>query len=171
MRLLSLVAGLTAVVVVTGCSSDSAATGNTTTPTCTAKITGAVTATFSCSVSDVYTTAGSTSILTISGGGSGVTMSFGLSIPGAPQETTLTNTSSNAGGSITVTSGTASWLASNAGAPQGTFNLSIATLTVQSTTTTGANYLMGGTLVASLTPSGGTTATGNVAVQIDFAPN
>jgi hypothetical protein len=169
-RLLGMAAGLTAALAIAGCSSDTPGT-STTTATCTAKITGAVTATFSCSVTDVYTIAGSTSILTISGGGSGVTMSFGLGIAGSPQETILTNTSTGVTGSITVTTGTASWLSSNTGAPQGTFNLSIASLSVQSSTVNGATYLMGGTLIASLPPAGGTTATGTVAVEIDFSPN
>jgi hypothetical protein len=156
MRFSSLVYPIMAlsVAAVAGCSSDSTDTGNTT--ACTVTLTGAVSATGTCStVAAAYATASATSAIAFSI--SSPAVSVAISLPGTLGTNTYTNATSGAAGGITVTSGSSVYYAVVAnGTPTGSFSLHLTSVSTLASVAAGTSYTVHGTLTGTLVPASGT---------------
>jgi hypothetical protein len=88
-----------------------------------------------------------------------------ISFAGTLHTGTYHSTDTGAGGGITYTSGTSSWLA---GPGIGTFTLNLTTVTTVSTTGTSTAYAVHGTLDATMPAVAGSTLTGSVTLHASF---
>ena len=90
---------------------------------------------------------------------------------GPPAVGTRKHSDNGASSGVTITRGTAQWAAiapTSASAGQGTYTLTLTSVTVVSTIFGTTTYSMHGTLDATLAPSTGSTALGNLTLHASF---
>jgi hypothetical protein len=150
-----------------GCSSDSNDDGGN--GNCSGSVSGAINGSYSCTaVTAVWATANNIGGLTINATGT-PTITIGIGFTGAPTTKTYSSTDADAISGVTVTSGTAVWLASaSGGTAQGSYSLHLTSVGTAVTTANGNSYTVHGTLTATLPAASGTTASGTATVSFTF---
>jgi hypothetical protein len=154
------------VVAAAGCSSDS---NNGGTVNCSGSVSGAINGSYSCTaVTAVWATTNNIGGLTINATGT-PTITIGIGFTGAPTTKTYSSSDADAISGVTVTSGTAVWLASvSGGTAQGSYQLHLTSVGTAVTSANGNSYAVHGTLTATLPAASGTTASGTVTASFTF---
>jgi hypothetical protein len=159
-----------AVVAAAGCGSSTTDDGGNSNGACSIKLTGAVTATYACTVPAfaAYTPGDGESAIGFSyTAGTSNTVAVAIGFTAQIAKGTYTNATSTITGGVTVTNGSNSWYAiAGGGTTTGTFTLTITSLTTLGSTTSGTSYTAHGTLTGTLPPTAGTGA--SVTVNATF---
>lgn len=139
---------------------------------CSMTLSGAISGTYACDlVMAVWSSESDRGAVNISSnilGTSGVRVSASAGFLGAPATKTYASTDADAKGGFSVADGQNVWAAVTGTDPQGSYTVSISSVTEAETQPTGKAYRAAGTLTATLTAAKGTAASGTVTMVAEF---
>lgn len=154
---------LLAAAALAACGGTSTAAGGDTNA-CSIALSGAATASITCTNAVAgYSSANGEGLASLTTSGQNPVTN--ISFAGAPHTGIYHSTDTGAGGGITYTSGTSSWLT---GPGIGTFTLNLTTVNIISTSGTSTAYAIHGTLDATMPAVSGSTLTGSVTLHASF---